>query len=375
METTPALLAQLVFDGQADRHSPVRPPAGGIEGIPNATRRGWEGLRRGNRDPKREKTAFGNPTPWLPWVGQAQGPAPTGPEPWQPLEQSLGTLHCEALTTELHRRLRRMGSLDASAVDVQELCTRVEGLCQWRWPNPLIAARFFWTAGWLNELVDRSKSALDFYDAFLLMPSRENHLRLLALNNRGVLRIRMGRLDGVQDLAHAALGERPEDQKARTEEGKKERGEFRPSYIPTFLPSSPLAGLPAACFNLLNLINASFSAADLLRAVDEELMGFFCRLPPDLRASWLEGSSCGGGGESRPFGVPPVGAGPRACPGEGDHGGAPLRGKDQSDPRKGPPNAGSCAWGPERGTPNGRHEPQPPYAGRSVRADPSRSDL
>ena len=36
-----------------------------------------ESRRRGNRDPKREKIAFGNPTLWLPFRGQARGPAPT----------------------------------------------------------------------------------------------------------------------------------------------------------------------------------------------------------------------------------------------------------------------------------------------------------
>jgi hypothetical protein len=250
VETTPASLAELVFDGKVDRHSPARLPAGVMERIPNATGRAW-------------------------------GPA-------QSLEQSLRAPYCEALTSELHRRLRRMCTLDVSAVDVQELCARVEDLCQWRWPNPPLVARFFWTAGWLNELVDRPKSALDFYETFLLMPARESHLRLLALNNRGVLRIHLGRLDGVEDLARAAVG----DFGLRTADcGLKETHEANP---PSAIRNPQGDGLPAACFNLLNLINVSFGAADLLRAVDEELMDFFSRLPAEGRVLWLgPRDSCG----------------------------------------------------------------------------------
>jgi len=216
VETTPALLARLVFDGKVDRHSPAKPPGGAVE---------------------------------------------------QPLEQLLGSAHCEVLTGELHRRLQMLCAMDSAAVDVQELCTQVEHLCQWRWADASLAARFFWAAAWLNELTDCAKSAIDFYNAFLLMPSRESHLRLLALNNRGVLHIRLGRLDGVQDLARAALGEVGGNRTADTD-----------LYA---------GGLPAACFNLLNLINVSFGAADLLRTLDEELTGFFSRLGPDVQAVWL----------------------------------------------------------------------------------------
>jgi hypothetical protein len=225
VETTPGALARLVFDGKVDRHSPVKPAPGAAE---------------------------------------------------RPLEQSLESPHQEALTSELHRRLRLLCSLDSSAVDMQELCTQVERLCQWRWPNPPIAARFFWTAAWLHELADRVKSALDFYDAFLLMPCHEGPLRLLALNNRGVLRIRLGRLDGVGDLAQAAIAECGGNEVSRVN------------------PQS--TGLPTACFNLLNLINISFGAADLLRAVDGELTHFFSRLPANWRAWWLPESDKGDDG-------------------------------------------------------------------------------
>jgi hypothetical protein len=216
VETTPALLAKLVLDGKADRYSVAKLPGGTTE---------------------------------------------------QPLEQALGAPHAEALTVELHRRLQMMGSMDSPAVDVQELCDRVEGLCQWRWGNMPAAARFFWAAGWLNELVDRVKNAVEFYDAFLLMPSGESHLRLLALNNRGVLRLQLGRPEGVQDLARAAISDC----------GLKQAQDANPQET----------GLPTACFNLLNLINVAFGVPGLLRAVDEELVRFFAGLPDDLTTWWL----------------------------------------------------------------------------------------
>ena len=216
VETTPTLLAKLVWDGKVDQRCPT----------------------------------------WVP-----------GAMAEQPLEQSLGLPHCEALTAELHRRLQLMCSMDSTAVDVQELCTRVEGLCQWRWVNAPVAARFFWAAGWLNELADHTKNAVEFYDAFLLMPSADSHLRLLALNNRGVLCIQLGRLEGLHDLAQAAIADG----------GLKKTQDADP----------PQTGLPAACFNLLNLINVAFGVPGLLRAIDEELGHFFAGLPHDLTTLWL----------------------------------------------------------------------------------------
>jgi hypothetical protein len=239
VETTPTSLAKLVFDGTVDQRSATRLPGGTAE---------------------------------------------------QPLELSLGSPHWEALTVELHRRLQMMCSMDAGAVDVQELCARVEDLCRWRWGNSPVAARFFWAAAWLNELVDRTKNAVELYDAFLLMPCSESHLRLLALNNRGVLRIQLGRLDGVQDLARAAIPEGP------------------PNAMPRAWEPQP-DGLPAACFNLLNLINASFGAADLLCAVDEELADYFSRLPEDLRTLWLGQSSEPDDSDSREEPFDPLSAG------------------------------------------------------------------
>lgn len=237
VETTPASLARMVFDGQVERSSPCKNSWGELE---------------------------------------------------QSLEQSLGSSHCEALTGELLHRLRSMYSLDPAAVDMQDLRRRVEGLCQWRWANPQITARFFWAAAWLNDLVDRSENALRFYDAFLQMSTCDSLLRLLAYNNRGVLHIRFGRLEGVQDLARAAIPDRG------AEEGDGEGGGAagRPASGHAVAPGrSPAStGLPAACLNLLNLINVALGADNLRQAVDEELVDFFARLPDETRALWL-GSS------------------------------------------------------------------------------------
>jgi hypothetical protein len=199
----------------------------------------------------------------------------------QSLEEALGSGYGEALTAELHQRLCLICATDSSAVDVQELCARVERLCQWRWPNSPATARFFWAAAWLNELTGRTKNAIDFYDAFLLLPAGESHLRRLALNNRGVLQIQLGRLDGVEDLVRAAItdcGFRIVDCGS---------GSACLSHPPSAIRDPKFVGLPAACFNLLNLINVAFGSPDLLRSVDEELTGFFAPLGPEVRSRWL----------------------------------------------------------------------------------------
>ncbi len=230
VETTPISLARLVFEGRADRHCPARTPGTTAE---------------------------------------------------RSLEQSLESPHCEALSDELLCRLRSMYASELPAVDIRELCERVERLCQWRWTNPHIAARFFWAAAWLNDVLDRLESAAELYDTFLQTSSREEHLRLLAYNNRGVLRIRLGRLEGVVDLARAAIP---------TSAGGMEQDRSR---VDPGTGNPPSKGLPAACFNLLNLINVSLECGGLTRAVDEELAEFFSQLPEDSRTFWLGGETAG----------------------------------------------------------------------------------
>lgn len=212
VETTPISLARLVLDGRLDRHSPAKTPGVTAE---------------------------------------------------RSLEQALESPHSEALSDELLHRLRAMYASESPEIDIQGLCEQVERLCQWRWGSPHVAARFLWAAAWLNDMVGRVENAVEFYDAFLQTSSREGHLRLLAYNNRGILRIQLGRLEGVVDLAKAAIPQLSLDGIPRAE------------------------GLPAACFNLLNLINVSLQSESLARAVDEELADYLFHFPDDSRTWWL----------------------------------------------------------------------------------------
>jgi hypothetical protein len=244
VETTPISLARMVFDGQLDRGSPSKASGGESE---------------------------------------------------QSLEQSLGSSHCEALTCELLHRLRSMYSLEPAAVDMQDLRRRVEDLCQWRWANPQVTARFFWAAAWLNELADRTENAVRFYDTFLQMATCDSLLRLLAYNNRGVLRIRGGRLEGVQDLARAAIpgrGGESADSEEDDSAGRSASVAGRDAGREKTADRNPMTtGLPTACFNLLNLINVALNAENLRQAVDEELADFFAHLPDETRALWLGSSA------------------------------------------------------------------------------------
>ncbi len=248
VETTPVSLARMVLDGRVDRGNPSRTSGGAPE---------------------------------------------------QSLEQSLGSSYCEALTGELLQRLRSLCAREPSTVDIEKLRVRVEDLCRWRWPNPDVAARFFWTAAWLNELTDHYDSAISFYDAFLQMSSRESHLRLLACNNRGVLRIRLGRLEGVEDLARAAIPDGGSRETPATQ-------------VPPEGHNPEPRGLPVACFNLLNLINVSLGVEGLTHVVDEELAEFFLHLPENERAWWLApvGDEVRAAGVGTPAAAPPGGTVP-----------------------------------------------------------------
>lgn len=213
IKVMPISLAQMVFDGKVDRHDPSKSSDTATE---------------------------------------------------QPLERALRGPYLEALTEELLVRLRSMYARPGSSEDIDMLRTRVESLCQWHCDPPEIRARLLWGAAWLNELTDHFENAVGYYDTFLQMRCHELHLRLLAYNNRGVLRIRLGRLDGIQDLARSAIP-----------------GE------PGSASGAPVPGLPAACFNLLNTIDAALEVDNLTRAVDAELMEYFLQLPEDMRNRWL----------------------------------------------------------------------------------------
>lgn len=213
VKVMPISLAQMVFDGRLNRHDRAKPSDGATE---------------------------------------------------QPLEYALAAPYLEALTAELLVRLQSMYRHSATAEEIDLLRTRVEALSRWHWDQPNIKARFQWSAAWLNELTERFEAAIDYYDAFLQTRCREVHLRLLAYNNRGVLCIRLGRLDGVYDLARAAI---PSER--------------------SFAPPAPTKGLPAACFNLLNVIDVAAEVDNLTQTVDGALAEFFAELSEDARRRWL----------------------------------------------------------------------------------------
>lgn len=224
VEVTPVSLARLVLDGKAGRHDLTKTPGGAAE---------------------------------------------------RPLEYAVEPPHCEALTTELLRRLRSMYAPESGAQDIEDLRTCVESLCQWRWHEAGTRARILWAAAWLNELTGRLDAAVAYYDVFLRARCRESHLRVLAYNNRGALRIRLGRREGVADLMRSAIVTEP---------------------MPTRVDR--LTGLPEACFNLLNLINVALEATVLTEAVDEEVSEFLAQLPNDLRRLWLGAELVDGVGET-----------------------------------------------------------------------------
>jgi len=217
MKVMPISLAQMVFDGKVDRHNPSKPSDTATE---------------------------------------------------QPLEHAVSGPYFEALTEELLVRLRSMYARAGSREEIDTLRTRVESLCQWHCDPPEMRARILWGAAWLNELTDRFENAVGYYDAFLQTRCHEPHLRLLAYNNRGVLRIRLGRLDGIQDLARSAI---PGEPGATT--------------------ATPATGLPTACFNLLNVIDVALEIDGLTRVVDAELTEYFLQLPEQTRNLWLGAES------------------------------------------------------------------------------------
>ena len=232
VEVTPVALAELVLDGQVSRHHLTKTSDGAAE---------------------------------------------------RPLEYALDPPHCEALTAELLRRLQSMSSGELEASDIDPMRARAEALCQWHWREPDTRARLLWAAAWLNELVDRLDAAVTYYDTFLRVRCREPHLRLLAYNNRGVLRLRLGRCAGIQDVARSAI--------------VAEQGALNPERS---------AGLPTACFNLLNLVNVAAQTDSLSEAVDEELADFFAQLPEEVTLWWL------GSAAVEAFGSPGGGTGATA---------------------------------------------------------------
>ena len=133
------------------------------------------------------------------------------------------------------QRLPEMYTTGPDATDLAGLLERIGRLRGWNWSDHLIKGRLEWLHGWLSELAGSFERAVKSYDAYLRGLSQEPALRLLAYNNRGVLRIRLRQSEGVKDIARAAI--------CADEEGG----------------SDGMMRLPAACFNLLNLLTHAFN--------------------------------------------------------------------------------------------------------------------
>ena len=210
----PVAVARMMLDGELDQATPARDPA----------------------------------------QGDAEGP----------LERFLNHPHFEELGGQLLGHLHSMYLPGSAGIRPDTLRDRVARLCRWDLSDRIIRGRLCWVAGWLEELTGSFEKAVQFYDLFLQQPSAERRLRLLAYNNRGVLRIRLGRVEGVRDLARAAILVDP-DQSA-----------------------SPWAiTLPAAGFNLLNLLNVAVQSEALGDEVEPVLVDFMARLPKVVREEWI----------------------------------------------------------------------------------------
>jgi len=234
-----------------------------------------------------------------------------------PLERLLQQSHFEELGARVLQGLQAMYVPGSSGVEPEDLRARVEALCKWDWTDPIVRGRLLWTAGWLEELTGSFERALRYYDDFLQQGTRQTRLRLLAYNNRGVLRIRLGRADGVRDLGRAAICMDPD----------------RPT------PRSSRA-LPAACFNLLNLLNLAIQYETLGDEVETALVDFLVRLPKSIRQEWLgldpkpKPDQDGSGAASASDGAPVPAEPPDADADPDDHSDADpdADGDDRADP-------------------------------------------
>lgn len=200
--------------------------------------------------------------------GQVQRNTPardaTKSESTKDLEDFLRDVHHEALSAELLQRLQRMYLSGSRGVDPLKLREQVVKLCDWKWTDRRIRGRLFWSAAWLYELTEDFEKAVSFYRSFLHCDSPEQNLRLLARNNRGVLRIRLGRPGGIRDLALAAIASRALD-------GWKE------------------TALPSAAFSLLNLLNRALQEEMLIEPVERFLLDYLVGLGLEsgIRRKWI----------------------------------------------------------------------------------------
>ncbi len=182
----------------------------------------------------------------------------------RPLIELLHPRHLEELMNQLLLRLPGMYVIGADSTDLTTLLERVEALRGWNWSDALVRSRLEWLAAWLEELAWSHEAAIASYSAYLRETSQEPHLALLAQANRGALRVRLGQAEGIKDITAAAIPGQ------ETAEG---------ITAPT--------KLPAACHNLLTLLEQAFSRYPLHDQVEAVLVDYMAGLPRKARQRCL----------------------------------------------------------------------------------------
>lgn len=196
-----------------------------------------------------------------------------------PLIELLQPAQLEALTHRILQCLPGMYVTGPNSTNLGELLERVERLCGWNWGDPLTRSRLKWLEGWLAELAGSFERAVQCYDAYLRELSQEPMLRLLAYNNRGVLRVLLRQAEGVRDLACAAILA-PGRAAALGPDAERPSGPDGGRVV-------ELARLPAACFSLLNLLTHALNRQPLCDQVEDVLVDFMVKLPKRAREHCL----------------------------------------------------------------------------------------
>lgn len=188
---------------------------------------------------------------------------PTKSQATCPLIESLQPSQLEVFTHRVMERLPAMYVAGPDSISLTALRDRISRLRSWNWADHLTRGRLEWLDGWLSELAGSVDWAVKSYDAYLRGLAQEPILRLLAHNNRGVLRILLRQAEGVRDLAQAAIP--PDDNVSLAEDSR----------------------LPAACFNLLNLLTHALNRHPLCDQMEEVLVDFMTQLPRRARERCL----------------------------------------------------------------------------------------
>jgi hypothetical protein len=184
----------------------------------------------------------------------------------KPLQDYLDHLHCIILSELLLDRIHALYDISPKSVSIDELLSKAKQLCEWKWNVPGIESRLVFVCGWLSEVKKEYKQSIDYYNRYLNSITREPLLTILALNNRGVLNIRLGFSSGVADLLNAGIAIESSEKKMNIWK----KTEFYPAF-----------------FNLLVLINICLQRQLLRGQVDVILTNFVRDLPDNITSYWI----------------------------------------------------------------------------------------